>query len=54
MDFILVILESIWIEFFEKENFGSKFHFWTPLTEKIGKKSSKLTKNGIFGALNDI
>ena len=31
---------TIFVEFFEKGFLGSKFHFWTHLPEKIGKKPS--------------
>ena len=35
---------------FSKKNFGRKKIFWTPLTEKTGKKTSKMAKNSIFEA----
>ena len=51
---ILGVLKPGWVEFSKKKNFARKNFFGPPLTEKIGKKSSKMAKNGIFGALNDI
>ena len=41
----------IWVNLFEKKNFDPQKFFWTPLPEKIGKKRSKMAKNGIFEAL---
>ena len=58
MDSILVILGPILVEFSEKKFFGSNFHFWTPLPEKIGKNSSKMAKKwqflGLKGELTQV
>ena len=42
---------TIFGRIFRKKNFGRKKIFWTPLTEKTGKKMSKMAKNGIFEVL---
>ena len=38
-------------QIFRKKIFGSEKFFGTPLSEKIGKKPSKMAKHGIFEAL---
>ena len=43
--------ETMMGRIFRKKNFGRKKIFWTPLTEKTGKKTSKMAKNGIFEVL---
>ena len=45
------MLGPLWVNLFEKKKFDPQKIFWTPLQEKIGKKTSKIAKNGIFEAL---
>ena len=37
-------------QIFQKKNLVRKKIFWTPLTEKTGKKTSKMAKNSVFEA----